>query len=75
MLSFLTALHKYPFQPPMTFWWQVTEAIQIGARAIKENRISVEEVQLRLQELEDSIDLQKQVDNALGNFAGLTDLG
>lgn len=35
----------------------------------------MEEVQLCLQELEDSIDLQKQVENALGNFAWLTDLG
>ncbi|KAI8522488.1 hypothetical protein RHMOL_Rhmol13G0001300 [Rhododendron molle] len=55
---------------------KVTEAIQIGARAIKENRISVEEVQLRLQELEDSIDLQKQVDNALEStslFTGIDD--
>lgn len=49
-------------------FWQVSEAIQIGAQAIKENRISVEEVQNSLQELEDSIDSQKQVENALGNF-------
>ncbi|PSS06277.1 Charged multivesicular body protein [Actinidia chinensis var. chinensis] len=44
---------------------RVSEAIQIGARAIKENRISVEEVQLCLQELEESIDLQKQVENVI----------
>ena len=59
---------------PITYWCQVSEAIQIGARAIKENRISVEEVQLCLQELEESIDLQKQVENVLGNFGRLTDL-
>lgn len=55
---------------------KVSEAIQIGARAIKENRISVEEVQLCLQELEDSIDLQKQVENAIEStslFMGIDD--
>ncbi|XP_022757712.1 charged multivesicular body protein 7 isoform X2 [Durio zibethinus] len=44
---------------------KVTEAIQIGARAIKENKISVEEVQLCLEELDESIDSQKQVEKAL----------
>ncbi|XP_034690778.1 uncharacterized protein LOC117918325 isoform X2 [Vitis riparia] len=44
---------------------KVSEAIQIGARAIKENRIDVEEVQRCLQELGDSIDSQKQVQEAL----------
>lgn len=51
------------------YCWQVSEAIRIGAHAIKENRIGVEEVQHCLQELEESIDLQKQVENALGNFS------
>lgn len=44
---------------------KVSEAIQIGARAIQENRIDVEEVQRCLQELGDSIDSQKQVEEAL----------
>ncbi|XVF22213.1 hypothetical protein REPUB_Repub12eG0154300 [Reevesia pubescens] len=44
---------------------KVAEAIQVGARAIKENKISVEEVQLCLEELDESIDSQKQVENAL----------
>ncbi|XP_048333796.2 uncharacterized protein LOC125423484 [Ziziphus jujuba] len=44
---------------------KVSEAIHIGALAIKENRIGVEEVQHCLQELEESIDLQKQVENSL----------
>uniref|UniRef100_A0A803NQ34 Charged multivesicular body protein 7 n=1 Tax=Cannabis sativa TaxID=3483 RepID=A0A803NQ34_CANSA len=44
---------------------KVTEAIQIGAEAIKSNKMSVEEVQHSLEELEESIDLQKQVENAL----------
>ncbi|XP_062084861.1 uncharacterized protein LOC133790988 isoform X3 [Humulus lupulus] len=44
---------------------KVTEAIRIGAQAIKENKMSVEEVQHSLEELEESIDLQKQVENAL----------
>lgn len=47
---------------------QVSEAIQIGARAIKENKISVEEVELCLQELDESIDSQKQLENVLGIF-------
>lgn len=44
---------------------KVFEALQIGAQAIKENKISVKEVERTLQELEDSIDLQKQVETAL----------
>ncbi|KAK3022704.1 hypothetical protein RJ639_047620, partial [Escallonia herrerae] len=44
---------------------EVSEAIQIGARAMKENNMSVEEVQLCLQELDESIDTQKQVEQAL----------
>lgn len=47
---------------------QVTEAIQIGAQAIKDNKISIKEVQRSLQELEESIDLQKQVESALGSL-------
>ncbi|KAB1224087.1 Charged multivesicular body protein 7 [Morella rubra] len=44
---------------------KVSEAIQIGAQAIKENKISVEEVEFCLQELEESIESQKQVEKAL----------
>ncbi|KAA8549008.1 hypothetical protein F0562_000692 [Nyssa sinensis] len=44
---------------------KVSEAIQIGARAIKENSMSVEEVQNCLQELDESIDLYKQVEEVL----------
>ncbi|KAF3436620.1 hypothetical protein FNV43_RR23712 [Rhamnella rubrinervis] len=44
---------------------KVSEAIRIGAQAIKENRIGVEEVQHCLEELEESVDLQKQVEIAL----------
>ncbi|OMO82307.1 Snf7 [Corchorus olitorius] len=50
---------------------KVTEAIQIGARAIKENKISVEEVQLCLEELDESIDSQKQVEMALESAPSL----
>jgi charged multivesicular body protein 7 len=35
---------------------------------MKENRISVEEVEFCLQELDESIESQKQVDKALGTF-------
>ncbi|KAL6008929.1 hypothetical protein ACLOJK_022156 [Asimina triloba] len=44
---------------------KVSEAIQIGARAIKENSVSVEEVHIHLQELEESVAYQKQVEEAL----------
>ncbi|KAK6285923.1 hypothetical protein POUND7_012102 [Theobroma cacao] len=54
---------------------KVTEAIQIGARAIKENKISVEEVHLCLEELDESIDSQKQVEMALESapYSGIED--
>lgn len=45
---------------------QVTEAIRIGAEAMKQNKITVEEVEHCLEELEESIDAQKQVEKALG---------
>lgn len=51
---------------------KVSEAIQIGARAMKDNRINVEEVQLCLEELEDAIDSQKQVDNFLESTSSYT---
>ncbi|XP_044493257.1 charged multivesicular body protein 7 [Mangifera indica] len=44
---------------------KVSEAIQIGAQAIKKNKINVEEVQICLEELEHSIDMQKQVEKVL----------
>ncbi|XP_030539703.1 charged multivesicular body protein 7 isoform X1 [Rhodamnia argentea] len=44
---------------------KVSEAIQIGARAMKENKISVGEVELCLEEIDESIDFQKQVEKAL----------
>lgn len=50
---------------------QVSEAISIGAQVIKENRIGVEEVQHCMEELEESINLQKQVEMALGNIFSL----
>lgn len=51
---------------------KVSEAIQIGARAMKDNRINVEEVQLCLEELEDAIDSQKQVENVLESTSSYT---
>ncbi|XP_022146425.1 charged multivesicular body protein 7 [Momordica charantia] len=43
----------------------VSEAIQIGARVMKEHEVSWEELQHSMQELEDSIDLHKQVASAI----------
>lgn len=42
--------------------------MQIGARAMKENKISVEDVDLCLRDLQESIDSQKEVEKALGTF-------
>ncbi|KAK1317373.1 hypothetical protein QJS10_CPA05g00063 [Acorus calamus] len=44
---------------------KVSEAIQIGARAIKQNGISAEEVHLCLSELYESVASQKEVEEAL----------
>ncbi|KAK3194426.1 hypothetical protein Dsin_025736 [Dipteronia sinensis] len=55
---------------------KVSEAIQIGAQAIKKNQISVDEVQLCLEELEESIDSQKQVETVLEStpsYSGIDD--
>lgn len=43
----------------------VSEAIQIGAKAVKENKISVEEVQICLQELDEGIESQKELERVL----------
>ena len=43
--------------------------MQTGARAIKENKISAEEVDLCLSNLQESIDSQKEVQKALGIFS------
>ncbi|XP_059659281.1 uncharacterized protein LOC132306083 isoform X2 [Cornus florida] len=51
---------------------KVSEAIQIGARTIKENGMSIEEVQLCLQELDESIDSQKEVDEVLESTPSYT---
>ncbi|MQL92221.1 hypothetical protein Taro_024850 [Colocasia esculenta] len=48
---------------------KVAEAIQIGAQAIKDNQISVEEVHSCLEELDESVSSQKQVDEALGSMS------
>ncbi|XP_031393376.1 uncharacterized protein LOC116205064 isoform X2 [Punica granatum] len=44
---------------------KVSEAIQIGARAMKENKIIVEEVEHCLDEIDESIESQKQLEKAL----------
>ncbi|PIA60623.1 hypothetical protein AQUCO_00300257v1 [Aquilegia coerulea] len=55
---------------------KVSEAIQIGAQAIKECGISIEEVQHCLEELDERISSQKQVEEALGStlpYTGIED--
>ncbi|CAJ1872309.1 unnamed protein product [Sphenostylis stenocarpa] len=44
---------------------KVAEAMQIGARAIKENKISVEDVDLCLRDIQESIDSHKEVEKLL----------
>ncbi|XP_050235896.1 uncharacterized protein LOC126685932 [Mercurialis annua] len=55
---------------------KVTEAIQIGAQAMKQNRINVEDVDLCLEELKESIDSQMEVEKALESvpsYSGIED--
>ncbi|KAJ4825575.1 hypothetical protein Tsubulata_006510 [Turnera subulata] len=55
---------------------KVSEAIQIGAQAMKENRITVEEVEHCLEEFEEYADSQKQVEKALEStpsYVGIED--
>lgn len=52
----------------------VTEAMQIGAHAIKENKISVEDVDVCLRDLQESIDSQKEVEKALEQTPSYTDI-
>lgn len=47
---------------------QVSEAIQLGALALKENRTDVEKVQMCLQELDEFRDSQEIIHNALGEW-------
>ena len=51
-----------------------TEAMQIGARAIKENKISVEDVDLCLRDIQESIDSHKEVENALERMPSYVDI-
>ncbi|XP_031393377.1 uncharacterized protein LOC116205064 isoform X3 [Punica granatum] len=51
---------------------KVSEAIQIGARAMKENKIIVEEVEHCLDEIDESIESQKQLEKALAESASST---
>ncbi|KAF7804981.1 charged multivesicular body protein 7 [Senna tora] len=44
---------------------KVSEAMQLGARAMKENKISAEEVDVCLRDIQESIDSQKEVEKAL----------
>lgn len=44
---------------------KVAEAVRTGAQAMKHNRLTVEEVDLCLEELEEAIDSQNQVEKAL----------
>ncbi|XP_061366279.1 uncharacterized protein LOC133309513 [Gastrolobium bilobum] len=53
---------------------KVSEAMQIGARAIKENKISVEDVDLCLIDLQESIDSHKEVEKALEQTPSYTDI-
>ncbi|XP_073143193.1 uncharacterized protein [Henckelia pumila] len=52
----------------------VSEAIQISSRAIHENQITVEEVELCLQEIDENIHSMKQVDIVLESSPVYTDL-
>ncbi|XP_058738426.1 uncharacterized protein LOC131610484 [Vicia villosa] len=53
---------------------KVSEAMQIGAHAMKENKISVEDVDLCLRDVQESIDSQKEVEKALEQTPSYTDI-
>lgn len=42
--------------------------MQIGAHAMKENKISMEDVDLCLRDVQENIDSQKEIEKALGIF-------
>lgn len=48
--------------------WQVSEAIKTGARVMKDIKISPDEVHDYLEEIEDTIQSQKEVEKALGEW-------
>ncbi|KZV24303.1 hypothetical protein F511_01785 [Dorcoceras hygrometricum] len=52
----------------------VSEAIQVSNRAIRENQITVEEVELSLQEIDENIHYMKQIDGVLETSPVYTDL-
>ncbi|GLJ14696.1 hypothetical protein SUGI_0238200 [Cryptomeria japonica] len=47
---------------------KVSEAIQLGAQSIKKNDISIEEVHACLQDLDESVALQREMEDSLGKF-------
>lgn len=51
---------------------QVLEAIQVGTTAIKENHVSLDEVQDTLSELDEAITLQREIEEAIGMGPCLT---
>lgn len=48
--------------------WQVSEAIKTGARVMKDITISVDDVHDCLEEIEETIESQKQVEKAFGEW-------
>lgn len=53
---------------------KVLEAMQSSKHALLENQISLEEVELCLQEVDDNIDSLKRLDDALGSKATYTEV-
>lgn len=48
--------------------WQVSEAFKTGAKVMKDIKISADEVHDYLEEFEETIESQKQVEKALGEW-------
>ncbi|KAI5424737.1 hypothetical protein KIW84_030794 [Lathyrus oleraceus] len=53
---------------------KVSEAMQIGAHAMKENKISMEDVDLCLRDVQENIDSQKEIEKALEQTPSYTDI-
>lgn len=51
----------------------VLEAVQSSTHAIRENQMSVDEVELCLQEVDETVDSLKQLDSALGAYGDVDD--
>lgn len=51
---------------------QVTDAVKVGMQAIKENHVTLAEVQTCLEEVDEAISQQRETQTALGTASALS---